>query len=461
MAKTSKFDELADSVLELTGGKDNISYFTHCVTRLRFNVKDKSLVKEEKIKKVAGVLGCQWSGEQFQIIIGQAVGDAYNLICEKTGLKNETPVEDKAEKREGSKKGARLNAVVEGIAGCVSPLIHMLIAVGMLKIIILIGEMTNLMPAGSGTHTVLSFVADAGFYFMPVLVGANAARKFGANMGLGMLTGAMLIHPSFIASVEAGTALTLFGIPVYAASYASTIFPVIMAVYVLSKVEKFFARISPAAVRSITEPLLTMLVMIPLTLCLLAPAGSFLGVYLADGLVWLYSHAGFLCIGILSMLWPYLVMTGMHAALIPYAVQTLAMTGQEPLSVAGFISNFNQGAACLAVALKTKDKDLKATASSCAVTAVLGGVTEPALFGVTMRLKKPLAGAMTGSFLGGIFAGFMQVHVVSFAGSSGLFGLPVFLEATIYNLLYAVIAMVIGFICSFIATMVIYKGETE
>lgn len=457
MAKTSKFEELADRILDLTGGKENIVYFAHCVTRLRFNVKDKSLVGEEKIRKITGVIGCQWSGEQFQIIIGQAVGDAYNLICEKTGLKNEAAVE---EKEEEGKKGFHPAAIIEGIAGCVSPLIHMLIAVGLLKVVVLVGELTGLMPAGSNTHTVLSFAADAGFYFMPVLVGANAARKFGANMGLGMLTGAMLIHPSFIAGVEAGTALSVFGLPIYGASYASTIFPVIMAVFVLSRVEKFFARISPAAIRSITEPFLTMLVMIPLTLCVLGPVGAFLGVYVADILMWLYAQAGFLCVGLLSAVWPYLVMTGMHAALVPYALQILTATGQEPMQVAGFISNLNQGAACLAVALKTKDTDLRATASSCALTAVLGGVTEPAMFGVTLPLKKPMIGAMIGSFLGGIIAGFLNVHVVAFAGSSGLFGLPVFLEATVSNLLYALLAMAIGFVCSFIATMVLYKEET-
>lgn len=448
-------DFLAEQVIKNVGGKDNITYFVHCVTRLRFNVKNKDIVNVKEIEDIDGVVGCQWSGEQFQIIIGQKVGDAYALICEKAGLANA----DNTNAEGSAAKKFSIGGLIEGIAGCVSPLIHVLIGAGMIKIIVLVCEMLGILQPGDPTHTVLTFAGDAGFYFLPVFIGATTARKFGGNLGLGMLVGALLIHPTLIQSVAEGTALSIFGLPIYGASYASTVFPAIMAVYVMCRIEKFFAKISPDAIRSITEPLLTLLVMIPATLCLFGPVGAFLGNYMAAGIMTLYEHVGFLCVGIMAMLWPYIVMTGMHAALVPTAVQYLGSFGFEPLTAGTFISNFNQGAACIAVAIKTRDTKLKSTAVSCAVAAIVGGVTEPALFGINMKLKKPMLGAMIGSFCGGIIAGLLHVYVYAFSGSGGLFGLPVFIGAALSNLVYMLIAAVIGIAVTIIATMVLYKDK--
>lgn len=460
MAKKERYEDLANNVITLVGGKENIGFFTHCVTRLRFNLKDKSLAKVEEIEKIEGVVGCQWSGGQLQIIIGQAVGDAYNLICKKTGLDVQDAVNENLDNME--KKKFSFGAILEAIAGCVTPLIPVLIGAGMIKIVVLLGEMMNILVAGDPTHTVLSFVGDAGFYFLPVFIGATAARKFGANMGLGMLVGAMMIHPNFIAAVTEGTSLSVFGLPVYAATYTSTVFPAIMAVYIMSHIEKFIAKLSPDAIRSITEPLFTLLIMIPLTLCLIAPLGSILGVYFSQAIMWLYNMTGFFGVALLSAIFPFVIMTGMHTAFAPYLLQSLATLGYEPIIVtASVIASLNQGAACAAVALRAKTTQLKSTAVSCAVTAIVGGVTEPAMFGINLKLKKPMIGAMIGSFAGAAIAGLGKAYAYAFAGSGGLFAFPVYLTDDIMNLVWMVIGCVVGMIVTFIVTFIIYKDQDQ
>lgn len=460
MSKKERYENLACSVIDLIGGKDNVSFFTHCVTRLRFNLKDKSLVKMEEIEKIEGVVGCQWSGDQLQIIIGQAVGDAYQLICKKTGLAQQEGISENLDK--GEKKKFSINMIFDAVSGCITPLIPVLIGAGFIKIIILIGEMAGILTPGGSTHTVLTFVGDAGFYFLPVFVGATAAKKFGANMGLGMLMGAIFIHPSFIAAVAEGTSLTVYNIPVYAASYTSTIFPVLICVAVMAPIERFFAKISPDAIRSITEPLFTLIVMLPLALCLLGPIGAFLGTYLSNAIIWLYNTTGFLGVAVLSSVLPWLVMTGMHSGLTPYALNSFATLGFEPIVItANIISNINQGAAAAAVAVKTKNQTLKSTAASCAVTAVVGGVTEPAMFGINLKYKKPMYGAMVGSFVGAAIAGFGKAYAYAMTGSAGLFAFPIYIHEDMANLIWMVAGTIIGFIVTFLVTMFIFKDEKK
>lgn len=456
MGKKERYKDLAAKVLELIGGKENISNFGHCMTRLRFNLKDTSVVKLSEIEKIGGVIGVQWSNEQLQIIIGQSVGEAYKLICEKAGIAVEKAIDENLD----SKKKFSFGAIIDGISGSLMPIIPLIIGAGMLKVIVILGEMFGFLVAKTPTHTVLSFAADAGFYFLPIFLGATAANKFKTNMGLGMLLGAILIHPTFVANVTGNVGMSIFGLPIYATSYASTIFPIIMAVYVMGYVERFLQKISPDSLKLIIVPVGTILVMLPLTLCLIGPAGAFLGVYLAKGIMWLYNTSGFLGVSILAAVYPLLVITGMHGALVPYIFQSFATFGFEPIvCTAGVLSNINQGAAAAAVALKSKEKRTKSAAASSAITAVIGGVTEPAMFGINLRLKKPLYASMIGNFIGAAFAGLMKVYTYAFAGSAGIFGIAGFVGPTKMNVIYMGISMLIGFAATFIITLFIYKGE--
>lgn len=456
--KKKDYDVLIQTILNNVGGKGNITNCLHCMTRLRLNVKDKSIVNLEEIEKDPDVVGVQWSNEQLQIIIGQNVGTVYDQFCDTTGLNKEKEVNDLDVVE--NKKKFWIGALFDVIASCLTPLISLLIGVGLIKTVVIIGELSGILKADMQTYQVLTFVADSGFYFLPVFIGATAARKFGANMGLGMLMGAMLVHLTFVQSVASGEALSVFGIPIYQASYSSTIFPAILSVYIMSKIEKQCAKYCPEVLRTILVPLVTILIMMPLTLCLLAPAGAFLGVYFSQAIIWLYDMTGFLGVAVLAALIPISVMTGMHAAFMPYMFQSLATLKYEPIvCTAMIISNINQGAASLAVSIKSKDRKVKSVAASASIAASLGGVTEPAMFGINLKYKKPLYAAMIGSFCGALFGGIMKVYAYSFAGSSGIFALTGFVGPEASNVIFMAISIAIGVIVTFILTLILFKEE--
>ena len=221
----NKFQKLSENIVNYIGSKDNVTYFVHCVTRLRFNLKDKSLSKPEEIEKLPGVLGCKWQGDELQIIIGQDVDDAYRLICKEHGFVMEDAIDEdldvsvKKEKKKLTMKGA-FSAIADIISGSLIPFIPVLIGAGMIKVLCLLLSTFGILDPASSTYNMLSIVGDAGFYFLPVFIGKGAAKKFNTDEGLGMLMGLMLVAPSFIALVDEGASITLFGLPVYAGTYS-------------------------------------------------------------------------------------------------------------------------------------------------------------------------------------------------------------------------------------------------
>ena len=237
--------------------------------------------------------------------------------------------------------------------------------------------------------------------------------------------------------------------------------PALLSVAVMAPIEKFIAKHSPDSIRSITEPFLTMLIMIPLALCLLGPIGAFLGQFISEAIIWLYETVGFVGVAVFAGLCPLLVMTGMHASLMPYLMNSFALLGWEPIVLTGMIiSNINQGVACLAVAIRSKDANLKATAAGGAVTAMVGGVTEPAMYGVNLKLKTPLYGAMIGSTIGGAVAGIGKAVAYSITGSAGLLGgIPVYLQGGMSNVIWMVAGITAGIVATFAATVVLYKEK--
>ena len=295
-----------------------------------------------------------------QVIIGHAVKDVYRAICETYGFGDATAASETPQPGAEKKKltfGGVINAILNGISGSLSPSIPALIGCGMIQVLLIIASSLG-MDTTSGTYLLLYYVGQAGFYFLPVIVCGNAAKKFGANQGLGMVIGGMLIFPDFIAAV--GNGLDFLGIPVYNATYTSTIFPAILCAWVMAPIEKFFAKHSPTMLRSILEPVCTLLIMVPLAYCLLAPAGAFLGNYISSAVIWLYNTLGFVGVAVLAAVMPFLIMTGMHSAFVPYLLQMFATVGYEPIFFTALvISNIDQGISSLAVALKTKNKNLK------------------------------------------------------------------------------------------------------
>lgn len=464
MSKAKDYSALAQSIVSNVGGKDNIAHIMHCYTRLRFNLKDTGLADLDKIKAL-DVIGAQFSGDQLQIIIGNDVDEVYGAILEKSGAEREDQVEEHLDDESNKKLTPKtvFDGVVDAVVGCIIPMLPILIGSGIIQAIVLILEHLGILAADSGTAVTLTFVANSAFYFMPVIVGGFAAKKFGANVAIGMMLGGVLIHPTFVSLVSQGTLGDIFGIPIYSASYSSTIFPIILSVWVTSYVEKFFAKHSPKSMRYIIEPVLTLLVMAPLTLCALAPLGAIISVGFAQAMTWFYKVFGVVAVAALCAIIPYVVMLGMHVGTIPISVATIAATGMDKLIMpAFFISNFTQGAACLAVGVKSKDKDIRSLAFTSAFSDVVPGVSEPGMYGITLRYKTPMYGAMIGAAVGGLYFGLMGVGEFAFVAPN-IFAFAAFVGGAGFetNLINAVIGVILGFIVAFVATMVLYKPEAS
>ena len=454
---------LAKQILQVIGGQDNVSHVMHCYTRLRINLKDRGLVNDDELEKL-DLIGTQYIGEQLQIIIGNEVNEVYDAFISLTGLEKEKRIDEKLDQKSPRKKytlKSIVAAVLDGIIGCMVPILPMLIASGILKAIVLLLEQFGLATAESGTIMMLSLVADAAFYFMPVIIGGFAANKFGANIALGGLLGAALIHPNFVASIAEGTPLSIFGLPVYAASYSSSVVPIILSVWVMSYIEKFISKYSPKSLRVLLEPVLTIIIMVPLMFSLLAPLGAMFSVAFASALTWFYSTFGIIAIALFCAIMPWVVMFGMHVGTVPISISTIAATGLDKIMMPAFlISNFTQGAACFAVGIKAKTADLKSLAFSSAFANVVPGISEPGMYGVTLRYKTPMWGAMIGAATGGLYFGAMGVGAFSFLPPN-IFALAGYVGSGSYsnNLLNTVIGILIGMLVSFVATMILYQPE--
>ncbi len=466
MSKKAKFEELANSIIGLVGEKENIVLFTHCVTRLRFNVKDKSRVKVKEIEAIKGVIGYQWAGDQLQVIVGQEVDDAYQLICQKAGLMQQNAINEDLDQFNIKKEKKKLtissafSTIADIISGSLIPFIPVIVGAGMLKVLCLLLSTFGIMDPNSSTYIVLSIVGDASFYFLPVFVAKGAAKKFGADEGLGMLIGLMLVAPAFVGMIDEGIALSFLGIPVYATSYGYLVFPSILCVAVMTPVQKFFRKISPEMFRIIIEPFGTLMVMIPLTFCLLAPLGAIVGAYLTEGILWLYNTTGFVGMAILGVIYPLLVITGMHNATTPFVIESFAKMGFDPLIMPiDCLNNINQGIASVAVGFKTKNKELKSTGFTCGMTAIVGGISEPSLYSINLKFKTPLICACIGNSIGAGICGFMKVYCYTIAGTGGIFAIPCFMGPVASNLLFYIIAMIVGGLVTFVTTYMFYKDE--
>lgn len=459
---SKNYSELADKIITLVGGKENVNYFTHCVTRLRFTIKNKSLVSDEEIKTINEVIGVNWSGNQLQVIVGPIVSEVYDAICRSYDFKKEDMIEEvnDAKKKSGVKE--KFLDFTATISACLYPMINIFVAAGLLKVLLILLLYTPLITETSSTYLVLSFAADAAFYFMPIYVGAAAAKRFNSNIYIAMFLCAMLISPTFITYVTSGTELSLFGLPVYAGSYASTLFPSIMVVFVMSHVERFIEKHSPAIIKDISVPFLTILVMIPLTLCVLAPLGSVLGTYLSDFIMWLYDKTGIIAIVLFAFLYPIMVITGMHAAIVPVIFGLYATLGYEPfLWLCIVISNTNQGVATLVVSLRSKNRELKTNAMSSTITAIVAGVTEPALFGVNLKLRTPLIAAMIGNAAGAIVLALTKVIAYQIVMGGVFFTVTGFVGENSMNVIFMIASVVVGAVVTAIITRIIYNEKNE
>lgn len=454
-------DKLAADVLAAVGGKENVSSATHCITRLRFNLKDAGIPKEEEIKKIPGVLGVVQAGGQYQIVIGPEVSQVYPKVAALLDNGGAAPSGGGE-----APKGSLADRIIDTISGIFTPVLPALTASGMLKAVLAILVAFKLVNNTSSTYQVINFMADATFYFLPILLAGSAAKKLGCNVYLAMMLGGMLIHPNFVNLVagakETGEAIRIFGLPIYNATYASSVIPILLGVLLMSKVEPFANKISPKPIRFFTAPLITMFVVGIATLCVLGPVGYVISTWLGNFVNGLGNVAPWLAPTLLGLFLPFLVMTGTHHALTSIGINNRMTLGFDTIIYPGQLaSNVAQGAAALAVSLKTKDSQLKQLSSATGITAVCG-ITEPVLYGVTMKIKTNMIAAMAGGGVGGFFMGIMKTKNFS-GGSPGLLTLPSYigLEAPMSNFYFACAGAAIAFVVSFAVSFVLFKDEKK
>lgn len=454
------FENLATEILKNIGGEGNVSGLTHCATRLRFNLKDESKANTEVIKGISGVMGVVCKGGQYQIIIGNDVNHAYKAILKISKI--EGNADSGKDEKDDRKLGAK---IIDTITGIFTPILPAITAAGMLKAVLAILTTFNLLSKDSQSYQVLNFMADAAFYFLPILLASSAAKKFKCNAYLAMMLGGVLLHPNFVTMVnaakETGEALTIFGLPITLASYSSSVIPIILGVWFMSFVEPIADKISPKAIKFFTKPLITMFVAGIAILVVIGPIGYIVSDLIGNGIRTLESYAGWLVPTLLGGLTPLLVMTGTHYGLVPIGINNRMTIGYDTVIYPGMLaSNVSQGAAALAVAFKTKDNEIKQLASSAGITAVCG-ITEPALFGVNLRFKTPLYASMIGGAVGGFFMGLMRVANYS-GGSPGLLTLPSYIGGeTMNSFIYACIGTAISIAVSFVACLILYKDKKE
>ncbi|RDZ05234.1 PTS beta-glucoside transporter subunit EIIBCA [Priestia megaterium] len=433
---------LAKDILELLGGEKNVKSVTHCVTRLRLTLYDDALANRDKLEQTNGVMGTNVGGGQFQIILGNKVADVHEEFVKL--IDNDNP---NTQELNNKKRG--LDQVFDAISSIFAPIIPAIIGAGLLKGILVFLTSMKLVSNKSDMYQLLTVFSDAAFYFLPVLLAFSAAKKFNCNQYIAGTLAGILLHPTLVEIMDKGTSLSFFDIPIKPAIYASSVLPIILGVWFMSYVEKGLIKVIPRVLKSVFVPLLTVLIVAPVVLIALGPLGTIIGNGLGAGFIYLYSKFGILAGLLLGGFYPLIVVTGMHYGLLPVMFQSLSNYGVDYIMAICVAANAGQAGATLAVYLKTKNKDFKAVTATAALNAIIG-VTEPALFGVTLKLKRPLIAAAIGGAIGGGIMGAFKVGATG-VGTGPLAGLPLFFGATfIYWVIGCVVSFIVGVVLTFI-----------
>ncbi|MGS0932890.1 MULTISPECIES: beta-glucoside-specific PTS transporter subunit IIABC [Bacillus] len=439
------YHKISKEILQLVGGEENVQSVIHCMTRLRFNLYDNAKADRSGLEQTEGVMGTNISGGQFQIIVGNHVPKVYQALMESSGLSDES-----ANKTSKQKKNV-LSAVFDVISGVFTPILPAIAGAGMIKGLVALAVTFGWMSEKSQTHSILTAVGDGAFYFLPLLLAVSAARKFRCNPYVAAAVAGAILHPDLTALLGAGKSISFIGLPVTAATYSSTVIPILLAIWLMSYVEKGIDRITPSSLKLIAVPMLTLVIVVPVTLITVGPIGAILGNYLSVGVNDLFNHAGISAMILLAGTFSLIIMTGMHYALVPIMINNIAQNGHDYILPAMFLANMGQAGASFAVFLKSKNKTFKSLAFTTGITALMG-ITEPAMYGVNMRLKKPFAAALIGGAAGGAFYGVTGVASYIVGGNAGLPSIPVFIGPTF---LYALIGLFISFAAGIAAALLI------
>lgn len=446
------YKSLAKSIVENVGGADNIVHLEHCSTRLRFQLADHSKVNIDALKKTPGVMGVI-DAAQFQIVIGNDVIEAYDAITSAYDLGGVPAASAKKEKRSA---GA---VFLEYLIGIFQPLVPAIAGAGVLKSIMLLLAMIGAITSTDTLYTTLVGISDATFYFLPLMVAVTTANMFKTDRLVAVAAVGFLLLPATTTALKDG--LALFGITVQNITYSSQVFPAILEVICLSLLERWLNKVSPKAIRVFFVPMVALAITIPVTLLVLGPLGYNVGVLLTDAILFMYSTFGWIALAVLAAILPFMISMGMHKALVPYAVSSMSTAGFESLYLPASLGhNISESGACLAVALRTKDERLRQTALSAGISALMG-ITEPALYGVTLQHKRAMTAVVISGAISGALIGLLGVKAFVTVGP-GLASMTMYVDAANpQNLVNAFIGFAVALVCSFAIAFVTWKDDDQ
>lgn len=437
------YKELASQIVDYIGGPENVDTHTHCMTRLRFTLKDDSKAQTEALKALKGVQGVIEKGGMYQVVIGTDVEQLYNEVAPLLGNAKATEVVN--ENLDDKKKETVTNKIFTFISGCITPTLPVLIGSGLISAVLALLTNFNILAKDANTYVLLNALANAAYQYLPVMVAYAGARRLKTNEYVAAFI-MLALCSSTISGVEG---LSIFGISLTTVKYTSNIVPALMMVPVLAVFDKVIVKYSPNAIKSVVRPFVLSMVMFPVTLLVLGPIGTLVGKLLAQFCIWVTSFGG-LSMAILSALHPLLVMVGMHTIITPLIVNEITTVGSSLLFSKALAANLAIAGAALAVGFKAKKAENKEAGISTGITALLS-VTEPALYGVLIRLKKPLISAIIASAITGVFIGIFDIRAYTTASCSFL-TLPIFMGGAMSNFYLACAAAVIATVLGFVIT---------
>lgn len=460
-----KYEQLAKDILLNVGGKENVSSIVHCITRLRFKLKDESKANTDVLKNMDGVVTVMKSGGQYQVVIGNHVPDVYKAVLEVSGLQAQAPVDEDEKQKSG---------FIDIISSIFTPVLGVLAATGMIKGFNALFIAMGWLESTSGTYQILNAVGDSLFYFFPIFLGYTAIKKFGGSPFIGMAIGGSLVYPTLsgltqgelLYTLFAGTMfespiyITFLGVPVILMSYASSVIPIILAAYFAAVVEKRLRKIIPDVVKAFLVPMFTLLIVVPLTFIIIGPISTWAGNLLGMATLFIYNLSPMIAGIFVGGLWQLLVIFGLHWGLVPIAINNISTMGADPVLATTLAASFAQIGAVLAVYVKTKQQKLK-TLSIPAFISGIFGVTEPAIYGITLPLKKPFIISCIAAGIGGGIIGAVGTNLYMIGGL-GIFVIPAMISPTdgvTFALWGALISFVVAFALGFVLTYLFGMGK--
>ncbi len=443
---------LAKEILEAVGGEENVSHAEHCSTRLRLSLIDKSKADVKKLESIKGVIGVVMN-VQCQVVIGSDVSDVYDALLPLLDTSGEKRADDNGEK---PKLGSQF---LDFIISIFQPLVPAIAGGGILKSMLLLLNMIGILDSATPTYQILTYIGDAPLYFLPVLVTITTANKLKVNQLVAVAAVATMLTPGLSTMLAEGT--TLFGIGLNNIDYTYQVFPAILCTIFYAQMERLFTKISPKVIKGFFVPMMALLITVPVTLIILGPMGYIFGQGFSEVIIFIFERFGWIAVAIMAACLPFMVAIGMHKAMIPYVVASLGETGKELIYLSASLAhNIAEGGAMLAVAVRTRDKDERSVAVSAGISALFG-ITEPALYSITIQKKRVLYGVMIGSFIGGAYVGIAGVEAYVAVGP-GLASISMFISETMpNNIVHAIIGMVISFVASFVAVFVLWTHEDK